>query len=164
MKNLAILGSGMVMLALGGCQSHPQIVHDKYTGTTACVSGKHTDHPGLLQTLNTIATYVRDKGYAVGIEYNSYNRLSPETVWSDGHQYTYNDLGSDAHACMGAGGCLIDERGAIKLSKDEFFQFAKTGFDFKIVGYHGAVTGHMPASTFQSVIDQCPDAGSASGG
>ncbi|CAM2931128.1 hypothetical protein KOXY103107_08820 [Komagataeibacter xylinus] len=48
-------------------------------------------------------------------------RLSPVTVWSDGHQYTYNDLGSDAHACMGADGCLIEERGAIKLSKDEFY-------------------------------------------
>ncbi|AQU88057.1 hypothetical protein B0W47_11930 [Komagataeibacter nataicola] len=90
-------------------------------------------------------------------------------MWSEGHKYTYNDLGSDAHLCGGAGGCLIDERGAIKLSKDEFYQFAKTGFDFKIIGYHGTVTGHVPASAFQSVIDQCPDTGSvntagASGG
>ncbi|WP_156470295.1 hypothetical protein [Komagataeibacter xylinus] len=78
----SVSGSGAVMLALGGCPSHPQIVHDKYTGATACVSGKHTDHSGLLQTLNTIATYVQGKGYAVGIEYNSYKlpvacRLSP---------------------------------------------------------------------------------------
>lgn len=77
MNRFAILGSGILILALGGCQSHPQIVHDKYTGTTACVSGKHTEQPGLLQTLNTIATYTRGTRWELNIIRIAGFRLKP---------------------------------------------------------------------------------------
>lgn len=54
---------------------------------------------------------------------------------------------------LGCGsGCTISEEGFFQMSAAEFKKAAQVGFDFKLIGKRGNISGVIPATAFQEVL------------
>lgn len=142
------------LIFLTSCSNGPQIINDKYTGQSTAVSTTVTAYSGMFSWLKVRAFYSTHNGYGLNTVYSNYGWIFPETVWSDGKQYPYNNYSSDTAMCGGAGGCITLEKGIIKLTKEDFEKFSVEGFDFKLIGSKDSVIGKVPPSIFREVINE----------
>ncbi|WP_162742242.1 membrane lipoprotein lipid attachment site-containing protein [Nitratireductor sp. OM-1] len=144
----------VAVLTLTACQMTGGTVYDKHTGKTIVHSRSVNVKPGLLSNMDVTAGYSDRNGYGVQIDYTSYDWHFFRQVWSFGKKYKYVVAREDAVMCGGAGGCLNLEKGAIRIPESDFRRFAKTGFEFKLIGTRGSVEAKIPASLFQEVLER----------
>jgi hypothetical protein len=151
------LGAFMgALLVLSGCQTGaPGVSNDPYTGYTTYYSGVVDANSGLLMNLKAQAIYSSETGYGIRTNYfsSASGWLFLESAYSGGRQYDYVVRDRQTSMCSGTG-CMTIEKGLIRMSKSDFERVAQSGFDFKLIGNRGSVTGRVEPELFQQVTSQ----------
>lgn len=150
-KALAILA---LLTNINVCQAAPETVYDKHTNHRISYSTRVNAYSGLFDWMSARAFYSSKHGYGIETTYSNYGWIFPREVWSNGRQFKYHATNSDTASCAGAGGCITLESGVIFLSKKDFQQASKAGFDFKLIGTKGAVEGSIASKRFKEVLSQ----------
>lgn len=148
--NALVVGA---LLILTACQSPvASVTHDPYTGDTIARAAPVVVHDGLLSTLRATPMHSAKIGYSVYI-YHLNTGLGWQffsQVWSAGKQYKYTVADRQTLGC--GSGCTISEEGFFQMSAAEFKKAAQVGFDFKLIGKRGNISGVIPATAFQEVL------------
>ncbi|MEF2553055.1 hypothetical protein VQ042_17075 [Aurantimonas sp. A2-1-M11] len=143
-------------LVLSGCQTgKPGVSNDTYTGVTTYYSGIVDANSGLLMNLKSQAIYSDKLGYGVKTNYfsSASGWMFLESAYAGGRQYNYDVTDRQTAMCSGTG-CVTIEKGFIHMTESEFAKAAETGFDFKLIGSRGSVTGRIEPAVFQQVTSQ----------
>lgn len=155
---IRFLRGALVVALLASCTSTPGTVDDVHTGMKGKHSAFYSVHTGLLDNLNAAAIIGTQKGvtkYGIAVRYTStgVGWASFHEAWSFGEKLPYAVVREQLAGC-GGGNCSIMEEGSIELTKDQFEQAAKAGFEFKLVGKNRSFVAKMPASVFQEALAQ----------
>ena len=153
MKTWKILSLALTFM-VAGCQSGPIVSSDIHTGNTVIFSSQHQLQSGLLHSLSGRAFHSQKTGYGVAVEYMSTGLgwAFLNEAWSFGQKLPFDVRHRKVLSC--SAGCTIIESGSIRMSKAEFRRFAKTGFEFRLIGQNNTITGRVPASAFAQVLSQ----------
>lgn len=144
-------------LLLAACQATGQAGHvtDQHTGLNMVHSQRFAVANGLLHNLNAHAFHEEEIGFGVYYQYTAtgVGWMFINSAWSSGKKLRLARTKQDVLGC-GGGSCSIQETGFILLTPEEFYRYAQTGFEFKLLGRNDEVVGKMPSHAFQQVIDR----------
>jgi hypothetical protein len=157
MRPLALI---LATVALAACVSEPGQSVDVHTGTAGTAGAFSREYPAastLLSNLTAgaiVATRGGETRYGVGIRYTATGTgwANFTAAWSYGQALPYKVTTTRVAGC--GGGCTIIEQGTITLTREQFDQAARAGFEFKLEGSGQSVIGRLPAAAFQEALGE----------
>lgn len=145
-----------IALSLAGCQTAPGSFSDVHTGQRGYKSARVSASSGLFTSLYATVAYSENaRKFAIATEYSSVASgwLFLEQAWSFGRQFRYVVASRDTAMCD-SNGCIVIERGAFEISREDAERAAKEGMEFKLIGSKGSIIGKLPPTVFQQVLQQ----------